>query len=504
MHLITQEEMPHAKLLIHCQKCRESRKLATPKYKFSSLLLLYLLQRRENFVSQRDLFHFPVKKTRNKMMKPWNVTQQVLELEAIRVEKNSGRSIGTDFNMGFTAKQGDAILKQALGIAPPGSENAAAGITRSRALTTRAFLIVTASLIGFFIGVSIGRNVEKMESRTRAMQIELPDPDIKITPRRRFPVASSTIPRRHTLKKKLLSSMNNPKTFADCKGNGACCNRLGGAEWNHHIIASADMLSGNRYRRIAVYPRGDVLSGDVRRIKIWESQKTKHLLTQLKKLGSSAVFLDVGANIGWFSLAAAYAGHRVIAVEPHRDNVELFRHSLCLAPPEVRARITLLPYGLGTRDGAKCELWQRPSVNRGDTVTVCAPQSRAALVQDMRDTNYVKLGVVHLKSLDALIRKRRIKMLKGDKVILKLRVEGYEPYAWEGMRSFIRKMRPSVVYTEFCRYSIMRAAHSMNWSEKRARLLPDKYLQYLKDAGYKFKKPRGGPGVVHDMTLVRP
>ncbi len=407
--------------------------------------------------------------------------------------------------MHLTAKQGDAILKQALGIAPPGTESSAAGITRARASSARAIIIITAALLGVFVGISIGRNVEMLDARTRAMHIELPDPGTKFKSlRRRLPIITTGKPKGSSVSKKSdLPSMENPKTLGDCKGNGACCNRLGGPQWKHHIIASADMLSGNRHRRIAVYPRGDVLSGDVKRIKVWESQKTKDLLAQLKRVGRSAVFVDVGANIGWFSLAAAYAGHRVIAIEPHLENIELFRHSLCLAPPEVRARVTLLPYGLGEQDGRKCELWQRPSVNRGDTITVCSPRSRAALVQDMRESNHVKLGVVHLKSLDSLIRNRRIKMLKGDNVILKLHVEGYEPYAWAGMRAFLRKMRPSVVYTEFCRYSIMRAAQSMDWSEKRARALPEKYLNDLKDTGYKFKTPKGGLGVVHDMTLVR-
>ena len=52
------------------------------------------------------------------------------------------------------------------------------------------------------------------------------------------------------------------------------------------------------------------------------------------------------------------------------------------------------------------------------------------------------------------------------------------------MHSFIRKMSPSVIHKEFCRYSTMRAAHSMDWFEKRVRLLPDKHLQCLKDAVY--------------------
>lgn len=405
--------------------------------------------------------------------------------------------------MHLTAKQGDAILKQALGLAPPGTEQAASSITRSRAFIARVFLILTAGFAGVVFGIAIGQNVEKAESRTRSTQLDLPDWEEMSAKRSWIPTllkpkSKSKKPNKVVLQKKL-----KPRTYDDCNRDRDCCNRLGGSEWRSHILAQADMHSGYRYQRIAVYPRGDVLSGDVRKLRVWDNAKTKHMLIQLRKIGRSAVLLDVGANIGWFSLAAAYDGHRVIAIEPHRANLELFRHSLCLAPPEVRERITILNYGLGAKDGGKCELWQQPSVNRGNAITICSPKTRASMIQDMRESNYEKSSVVHIKSLDSLIRKGRLKMLKGDKVVLKLHIEGYEPYAWEGMRTFIRKMKPSVIYTEFCRYSIMRAAQSMNLSEKKAQAMPEKYLKYLKDAGYKFKIPEGGPGVVHAMTLFR-
>ena len=44
--------------------------------------------------------------------------------------------------------------------------------------------------------------------------------------------------------------------------------------------------------------------------------------------GKKGVFLDVGANVGWFSMVALSLGHSVIAFEPFERNVELMCASL--------------------------------------------------------------------------------------------------------------------------------------------------------------------------------
>jgi len=94
--------------------------------------------------------------------------------------------------------------------------------------------------------------------------------------------------------------------------------------------------------------------------------------------------LDIGANIGRFSLAAAYSGYNVVAVELFEENRQLFKRSLCMAPDIVRKLVTIVPYALGPAKtpgitdididtvNTVCELWQYPAVNRGDTHTICS------------------------------------------------------------------------------------------------------------------------------------
>ena len=46
----------------------------------------------------------------------------------------------------------------------------------------------------------------------------------------------------------------------------------------------------------------------------------------------ATTFYDVGANVGYYSFLFAAAGYNVIAFEPEKTNLELFRASLCLNP----------------------------------------------------------------------------------------------------------------------------------------------------------------------------
>ena len=76
---------------------------------------------------------------------------------------------------------------------------------------------------------------------------------------------------------------------------------------------------------------GDIVSDHIRRSGSWEKDETERLLKLLECTTEecpSRVFVDVGANIGWFSLVALHMGHTVIAFEPFKRNVELFCASL--------------------------------------------------------------------------------------------------------------------------------------------------------------------------------
>jgi FkbM family methyltransferase len=142
-----------------------------------------------------------------------------------------------------------------------------------------------------------------------------------------------------------------------------------------------------------------------------------------------SVFVDIGANLGYFTcLAARAAGPtgRVFAFEPDRLNVRLLRRN-------VRANgfgnVTVIPAAVGARDG-EIALY-RSEINHTD--------HRVYDHGDGRPSSRVRLV-----ALDSYFpRGSRIDILKVD-------IQGFEGQAFAGMRRILTEQRDRlVILTEF-------------------------------------------------------
>jgi FkbM family methyltransferase len=155
-----------------------------------------------------------------------------------------------------------------------------------------------------------------------------------------------------------------------------------------------------------------------------------HVSAQLRAaLREECVFVDVGANIGYFSLLAASlvgARGRVIALEPREDNVELLRRS---AATNGFMQIDIQVCAAAERS---CELvfFASGAVNSNGRVA-------------REDEPFADLlPRVHAVALDELLADvPRIDLIKLD-------IEGSEPRALEGMRKLIDRHRP-LLLSEF-------------------------------------------------------
>ncbi len=351
------------------------------------------------------------------------------------------------------------------------------GGSAQRRWVAQAGLVTAALILGVFIGRSLPAPLPPTSRKL----------DIAAAPHVVTPKASKKAP------------PYPPSNATYCTGyDEACCLRIGPAEWRTHKVVNAKMINGVE-ARVAVYPSHDIVSSEIASRHAWDREKTNLIHEALRTLGTDATFLDVGANVGWFTLAMAYAGYRVYAIEPFVVNVGMLQHSLCIAPPEVRARVTVLPYGLAGADGGSCELWQDPNINKGDTFVVCSPNSEAA--RNLTRTKHRKLGTVNLITLDTLVADGRVGLRKGSKVVLKMDTEGFEPHVIRGAPKFLADVHPSVVYSEYSENMIERVASSMGWSEEKAKALSKEFIDTMRNAGYRLTTPIN-PEIINDITFL--
>jgi FkbM family methyltransferase len=154
----------------------------------------------------------------------------------------------------------------------------------------------------------------------------------------------------------------------------------------------------------------------------WEPHITRYLT---RNLTSDDIFVDVGANLGFFSVVCAPLVSRVIAFEP----VSL-SHRYC------RANVAL--NGLTNVDLFQCGLWSEDT-----TVNITTDPSNMGGASIARDGSTFGVESIRCVSLDAMILRGEISV--PGIAIMKMDIEGAEPFALEGMKASLEKFRPKIV-----------------------------------------------------------
>lgn len=201
----------------------------------------------------------------------------------------------------------------------------------------------------------------------------------------------------------------------------------------------------------------------------WEPDETKFVLGHLS---SGDCFLDVGANIGWFTVLGAHKvgrSGRVIAFEPRPDLFARLRDSL--AANGLQDRCELHNIALGEVDAIMSIAANPEELNPGHSY----------LVKDDSIPNGKVLHKVPVKRLDDLIVDRKVNLVKID-------VEGAEAIVVSGALEVLRRDKPTIV-TEFF----------PKWLREVSGVEPEIYLSKLRDVGYRiFELTSNGPGTLVD------
>ncbi|MBK8905053.1 MAG: FkbM family methyltransferase [Anaerolineaceae bacterium] len=198
--------------------------------------------------------------------------------------------------------------------------------------------------------------------------------------------------------------------------------------------------------KMVVNPNDFSVGSSILRNKKYEAHVSQAIKSQLK---SGDVFVDIGANIGYFTLlAAATVGEKghVYAFEPNPSNCELIRENIAL---NEYSNVTLFPYAVA--ESRQTLNYYGESINSNGQVSDIS-EGEEALVK------------VEAVALDELL-------LDSEKItVVKMDIEGAEARAFSGMSQIIDKFRP-VIFTEF-------SPHLLNYV---SHVQPEAYLTSLQE-----------------------
>lgn len=141
-----------------------------------------------------------------------------------------------------------------------------------------------------------------------------------------------------------------------------------------------------------------------------------------------SLFIDIGANIGVHTFTAAIAGADVISYECHPKNFKLLESSILANGWE--SRITARQYAISSDDSVTLKLSEN-SQNMGGS----------SLHHDHNEKHYL----VSTKKIDS----ENLNTDKYERVIIKIDVEGHEPYVIKGMSEFLKNKKIQALFIEF-------------------------------------------------------
>jgi FkbM family methyltransferase len=153
----------------------------------------------------------------------------------------------------------------------------------------------------------------------------------------------------------------------------------------------------------------------------WEAWITKWLSEQLE---DAKLFIDVGANVGYYTLMAATSGIHTVAIEPQSRLCGLIRASLEMN----NACAEVLNYAVSNTTGHM-------------TLAVPDRHSGGAYLTNSDKPEYgFKMMDVQVRKLDNLVG-----IVPDSKVVIKIDAEGAEPRIWAGMEHLFAATNCTVI-----------------------------------------------------------
>jgi FkbM family methyltransferase len=189
------------------------------------------------------------------------------------------------------------------------------------------------------------------------------------------------------------------------------------------------------------------------------------------EFGAPGNMLDIGGNMGYFTLALAHSGWNVTTFEPMAPNLAMLNASLC-KNPDIARKVKLNQFGLG-QTNQECKMFA-PAANIGDGHVQCGDDVAAGFTDEPGKPNsidafdVVEIGKFSIRRLDEVLKEQNISKVD----LVKIDVEGYESQVLAGAGNFLTEYKPTRLKIEVWN-------NSFGFSGTH-------FLNQFESAGYKF------------------
>lgn len=202
---------------------------------------------------------------------------------------------------------------------------------------------------------------------------------------------------------------------------------------------------------MAIIAKDDLVSNFVADHGFWEVRKPQDMAgSSGYNIPHTGTLLDIGANLGYYSLLFASKGYKVIAVEPMTRNRLALETSLCMNP-HLKSLVTIVPAALVAPEhvhSTRCVI-RAPDMdihvhrfikNVGNGVLTCGKTSE---IQPCADGE-LNCEEPPVKSLDMVLAELQPKSID----VVKMDVEDFECHVFRGGQSLLEKYQPALLQVE--------------------------------------------------------
>ena len=216
--------------------------------------------------------------------------------------------------------------------------------------------------------------------------------------------------------------------------------------------------------RICFVPGDEFMSGVILENGNWENAAQNILFKHLMPKFPQAVFFDIGANIGVYTVSAALLGRRVFTFEPILNTLESLTQTVAIN--NLTETVTIFPYAL--MDSKMCVY-----------SSLFISKSNVGATKLLEDRNCKRAENIRVTTLDNMLPLLNLKNI--NQVIIKMDIEGSEPNAIIGGQKFLEEVDVPYILMEF--HNIVKPMNSKsrkNGSKRR------KFLEAMLILGRKF------------------